>query len=224
MEIKNKKIKNTTICCIDTKNKIEALIALDKSIKDISFEKYYFFTDDIDDIKISRFENLSKVNLEIFYIPTIPSKSEYSKFCLVDLNKYISTDFCLTIQHDGYIINPECWTNEFLNFDYIGAPWPPDWGYKNRIGNGGFCMKSKKFLQTCSAIFSNFDFNLEISRDKYDISINEDFLACNIYYDEMLLKGIKFADLQTSSLFSIEHPIPEMKNKTFGFHDYFIRR
>lgn len=218
------KINNCTLICIDTKNKIEALMALDKSIKDISFKKYYFFTDNIYNIKISRFKNLSRVNLEIFNISEIKSKSEYSKFCLVDLNKYITTDFCLTIQHDGYIVNPECWTDEFLNFDYIGAPWPINWGYKNRIGNGGFCLKSKKFLKECDEIFSNFDFKLDTVRDKYDISINEDFLACNTYYDEMLHRGIKFADVQTASLFSIEHPIPEMKNKTFGFHDYFIRR
>jgi hypothetical protein len=219
-----KKINNTTICCLDTKNKIEALIALDKSIKDISFDKYYFFTDNIDGINISKFENLAKVNLEIFYIPTITSKSDYSKFCLVDLNKYISTNFCLTIQHDGYIINPECWKDEFLGFDYIGAPWPSQWGYKNRVGNGGFCLKSKKFLNLCEEIFSQFDFRLDISRDKYDISINEDFLSCNIYYEEFIANGIKYADAETASYFSIEHPVPEIKEKTFGFHDYFVRR
>lgn len=217
-------MKTITICCVDTKNKIEALHAMDKSIENLKFKSYKFFTDNLDDIKMSRFKNLSNIDLEIIKINSIKNKSEYSKFCLVDLNKYISTDFCLTIQHDGYIINPECWIDEFLNFDYIGAPWPINWGYKNRVGNGGFCLKSKKFLEECSKAFSNFNFKLSIARDKYDISINEDFLACNIYYDEMIERGIKFADVETASLFSIEHPVLEMKDKTFGFHDYFIRR
>jgi hypothetical protein len=210
-----------SICCIDTKNKIEALIALDKSIENIKFNKYYFFTDDIQDININRFKNLSSVNLEIFKIPIIKNKAEYSKFCLVDLNKYISTDFCLTIQHDGYIINPECWTDKFLESDYIGAPWPVEWGYKNRIGNGGFCLKSKKFLATSHSIFKDFNFNSGLNRSVYDISVNEDFLSCNSYYDEMIASGIKFADIEVASLFSIEHPILEMKQKTFGFHGYF---
>jgi hypothetical protein len=210
-----------SICCIDTKNKIEALIALDKSIENIKFNKYYFFTDDIQDININRFKNLSSVNLEIFKIPIIKNKAEYSKFCLVDLNKYISTDFCLTIQHDGYIINPECWTDKFLESDYIGAPWPIEWGYKNRIGNGGFCLKSKKFLETSYSIFKDFNFNASLNRSVYDISVNEDFLSCNSYYDEMRASGIKFADIEIASLFSIEHPILEMKEKTFGFHGYF---
>ena len=25
---------------------------------------------------------------------------------------------------DGHIVNPHLWTNEFLKYDYIGAPWP----------------------------------------------------------------------------------------------------
>lgn len=217
-------INNCTLSCIDTKNKIEALLAMDKSIENIRFQSYKFFTNDLESIKISKFSNLSKINLEIINIPTINSKSEYSKFCLVDLNKYISTEFLLTIQHDGYIINSDCWKNEFLNFDYIGAPWPPEWRYKNRVGNGGFCLKSKKFLNTCEKIFSNFDFRLDMARDKYDISINEDFLSCNIYYEKFLELGIKYADPETASYFSVEHPVPEIKEKTFGFHDYFVRR
>ena len=219
-----KNIFDITICCIDTKNKIEALAALDKSVENNIFDKCYFFTDSIENINLNRFENLLKSNLEIIYINTIKNKSEYSKFCLVDLNKYIKTNFCLTIQHDGYIINQDCWRDEFLNFDYIGAPWPIQWEYKNRVGNGGFCLKSKKFLELCDTEFSNFDFKLDILRDKNDISINEDFLSCNIYYEKFLSEGIKYADVETASYFSIEHPIPEMKQKTFGFHDYFIRR
>lgn len=219
-----KNINNTTICCIDTKNKIEALLALDKSILDINFTYYKFFTDDLENIKISKFKNLSKVDLEIIKIPTINNKNEYSKFCLVDLNNYIDTDFCLTIQHDGYIINTDSWRDNFLSFDYIGAPWPPEWNYKNRIGNGGFCLKSKKFLNMCYQTFLNFDFKLNTVMNKYDISVNEDFLSCNIYYEKFLECGIKYADVETASYFSIEHPIPEIKEKPFGFHDYFVRR
>jgi hypothetical protein len=37
----------------------------------------------------------------------------------------------------------------------------------------------------------------------------------------MIASGIKFADIEVASLFSIEHPILEMKQKTFGFHGYF---
>ena len=48
----------------------------------------------------------------------------YSKFMLQDLYKFVDTKFCLVIQSDGFVINPNLWTNQFLEYDYIGAPWP----------------------------------------------------------------------------------------------------
>ena len=83
----------------------------------------------------------------------------------MNLNNYIDSDFVLIIQDDGHIVNPHLWDNEFLNYDYIGAPWPNNKKWKNRfskydekvssniirnfnlnnIGNGGFSLRSKNF-------------------------------------------------------------------------------
>ena len=212
-----KNIINTTILCVDTKNKIDALLALDKSVKDMNFDKCIFLTDNIEGIKINKFKNLSSINFEIINIPTINSKSEYSKFCVHDLKKYIDTDFCLTIQHDGFIINSETWTDEFLDYDYIGAPWPTSWGYSNRIGNGGFCLKSKKYLQVVSNVLK--DWNFAKNRESHDITDNEDYLANVTFYNELIKYGIKFPTTEIAAKFSIEHPILESVELPFGFHD-----
>ena len=208
-------MKNITLVCIDTKNLLGATSALIRSKKDIEFGAVKFFTQTSD----LHIKTLAENGVETIQIPLIKNKADYSKFCLVDLNQYIDTEFCLTIQHDGYIIDPTAWTDEFLNFDYIGAPWPPSWGYKNRVGNGGFCLKSKKFLQACYDTFKDFDFGVNIDRNPQDISVNEDFLSCNLYYDHFTNLGIKYADPELASRFSVEHPVPEMKEITFGFHD-----
>lgn len=215
-------LENCTLVCIDTKNQVEALKAMDICLDEIIFLRSKFFTTSLDGIKLDKFKNIKQI--EIIQIPEIKNKADYSKFCLVELPKNIVSDFCLTIQHDGYIIDSSCWTNNFMKFDYIGAPWPPEWGYKNRVGNGGFCLKSKKFLNISYDIFKDFDFNSDLNRSIYDISVNEDFLSCNIYYDEFIKGGIKFADEQIAALFSIEHPVPEMTNRSFGFHGNFTRR
>jgi hypothetical protein len=34
------------------------------------------------------------------------------------------TEFAILVHEDGFIVNPECWSDEFLKYDYIGAPWP----------------------------------------------------------------------------------------------------
>ena len=147
----------------------------------------------------------------------------YSKFMIEDLHKFVDTEFCLCIQSDGFVINPTLWTNEFLKYDYLGAPWPNavnvingpvDKFYfdKNKVGNGGFSLRSKKLLEACS----------QIKFDKLKFSIkSEDMIICHFLYEEMLTAGIKFAPLNLASKFSIESLIENQNNSltsSFGFH------
>ncbi len=48
------------------------------------------------------------------------------------INSYVATPFALVIQYDGFILNPDAWRDEFLDYDYIGAPW-------------NFCSKMMRF-------------------------------------------------------------------------------
>jgi len=67
-------------------------------------------------------------------------------------SRRIDTQFTLVTQWDGYVINAEAWTEEFLDYDYIGARWigdvvkaagsPPEYN----VGNGGFSLRSDIFL------------------------------------------------------------------------------
>lgn len=146
----------------------------------------------------------------------------YSKFMIEDLHKYVDTKFCLVVQADGFVLNPQLWDAQFLEYDYIGAPWPTIVGLsnnpqgfsfdKNRIGNGGFSLRSKKLLEACS----------QIKFDGLDLPIkSEDVIICHYFYEEMLKAGIKFAPIDLASQFSIESHIPglnaDLKN-SFGFH------
>jgi hypothetical protein len=160
-------------------------------------------------------------DIDYYKINELKSLNEYSKFCIKFGNIWPDDAYALFCQHDGYPININCWDDRFLDYDYIGAPWPNK-EFKNRVGNGGFSLRSKKFLEVCTDLFKDYpDIVIRYNHPDY---LNEDFLACNVYYDEMMERGIKFADVETASKFSIEHPILEMKNQTFGFHGNFIRR
>ena len=147
----------------------------------------------------------------------------YSKFMIEDLHKFVDTKFCLCIQSDGFVINPELWTNEFLKYDYLGAPWPnvvnvnngpinKFYFDKNKVGNGGFSLRSKKLLEVCSQI--KFDqLNLPIK--------SEDMIICHFLYEEMMRAGINFAPLDLASKFSIESVIGDQNSglaSSFGFH------
>ena len=48
---------------------------------------------------------------------------DVAKFFISDLHNYFDTDYVLTFQSDGFILNPDAWTDEFFDYDYIGAPW-----------------------------------------------------------------------------------------------------
>ena len=93
-------------------------------------------------------------SIEYIQIPNIDLNG-YSKFMLNELHEYFDTSHCLIVQSDAFVVNPECWVNEFLKYDYIGAPWTENIKpndnilldlKKNRVGNGGFSLRSKKIL------------------------------------------------------------------------------
>ncbi len=155
-------------------------------------------------------------------IPHIGSIEEFSRFCIEDLYKYVDTEFVLLVQYDGFVLNPESWTDEFLKYDYIGAPWlvanwsvrdfnfPPESLGTLIVGNGGFCLRSKNFLETSA----------RLSKDRELPKNNpEDVAMCVWYRDKFENAGIKFAPPEIASLFSIEGTDHEYR-KQFGFHGF----
>jgi len=160
----------------------------------------------------------------------------YSRFCIGELAHHINTEFCLIVQGDGYVISPDLWEDDFLDYDYIGAPWSPlgpnehcnNTPWVNRIGNGGFSLRSKKFLEVCTPLADKYDpwaTHLEPQLPKGN-SVPEDWFLCVHNYQYMLSRDIKFPDVHTASRFSVEHPIEEKRYdpedlatyRSFGFH------
>jgi hypothetical protein len=150
-------------------------------------------------------------DIEWHPIGPINSKKSYSYWILKESVKHFSSEFVLVVQADGFVVNKSCWKDEFLNYDYIGAPWPKDWPISeiNRVGNGGFSIRSNKLMRLLSCLdYTEIDYSAE---DKL-ISTSVDFLSSY---------GISFAPVELAAQFSLEwlceeHKCPE---KTFGFHD-----
>jgi hypothetical protein len=143
--------------------------------------------------------------------------SGYSRFMLKELHSYITTSHALIVQADGYVINPDRWNPDWLQLDYIGAPFPPyintskySIELKNRVGNGGFSLRSRRILQLVSPI--------QLETLRYP-TVNEDMIICHLLHDYLVSKGIRFADIETAADFSIdERPFGRTLATTFGFH------
>lgn len=137
-----------------------------------------------------------------------------------ELTNYVQTPFCFLFHADGYPIHPEVWRPEWLQYDFIGAPWPlprdpvsylDDMGRLQRVGNS-VSLRSKRLLEAPS--------RLNLQWKPYYGYTNEDgFLCC---HNRSILErhGIRYAPLEEAVHFSKEHSIPENEGieKTFAFH------
>ena len=96
---------------------------------------------------------------------------EYSLFVVYALHQFIDTEFAIIVQEDGWVLNGEAWSDEFTNYDFIGAPihlarvtdesgqskvyqgfgWTHFSNNENckieNVFNGGFSIRSKRFLE-----------------------------------------------------------------------------
>jgi hypothetical protein len=142
----------------------------------------------------------------------------YSRFVLGQLHRHVQTPYCLLVQADGFVLASDLWSPEFLEYDYVGAPWPERLRLRpgnetlifdrNRVGNGGFSLRSRKLLETAARI--DFD-ALEVPMK------SEDLIIGHYLYHEMKAQGIRFAPVEVAARFSLESPEPG-QHSAFGFH------
>lgn len=188
-------LTNISLVAIASNKIEETKKAIDICLSKCKFHDVLFFTHD----------NTVKNSI---IIDELKSIKDYDKFVIRELPEYLreySSDFFLTIHWDGFIVNENAWTPAFLDYDYIGAPWPH---VKYMCGNGGFCLKSKKFINTQYDLRSNLD-----------ISLPDDVSLCIKHRSDFINAGCKFSDTKIGFKFSTEC-CDYWKFNSFGFHDF----
>jgi len=149
----------------------------------------------------------------------------YNRFCLTELFRHIKLPHCLTVQADSGINNPDAWSDEFLNWDYLGAPWPPGWAWDDsprccqRTGNSGFCLRSRKWLEmTADLPTANTRWHGQLLPRCVD-----DVIPCVNFRERMIWREMKIAPVEAAARFAFEQPTPEcqkLNSRVFGFHLY----
>jgi hypothetical protein len=145
---------------------------------------------------------------------------QYSMFCMYCLQHYIDTEYCLVVQDDGWVINGNNFTDEYYEYDYVGAPthmgilgdqamFHFSWVHVKDpivVQNGGFSLRSRKFLQAPAKhgivhrLYGQQPF------------INEDVQLSGLLRSQLESVGVRFAPLNIAKHFSIEYMGP-------GLHD-----
>jgi hypothetical protein len=196
-------LKNVTLFCFDGRPEDQNRINRYHQILNYMMERVEFF-----DIKIFCTFDFNIGGVKSNKIRPV-SIGDYSHFCIKNLCGHIKSDFCLIFQDDGFILNPDLWNDSFFDFDYIGAPWPLYIGWPiegQQVGNGGFSLRSKKFLEVSSKLQGT-----TANEDTYILLKNRDFLDS---------QNIKIAPVDVARKFAIEfHLDSDHKiENCFGFH------
>ena len=185
-------VPDTTPVCVDCRDYALAADALRRTLRQCRFERALLFTD----------AEASVPGVETLRIPRIASVGEYSRFMIKHLAPHVETAFALIVQYDGYVLNGSRWSDEFLRYDYIGAPW--GYGDGMAVGNGGFSLRSRKLLLALQ--------DAEISPQH-----PEDLAICRTYRPLLEARhGIRFAPPELAARFSFEGQ--PRRGPTFGFH------
>lgn len=145
--------------------------------------------------------------------------NNWNRKIIYELGNYVTTDFAFLFHADGYITNPSAWRPEFLEYDYIGAPWPlptDDYSYRTsrgelvRVGNS-VSFRSRRILDLPK--------QLGLEWKPYYGNTNEDGFLCVHNRDILIEQGCKFAGMDVAKYFSREFDIPENEGiETFAFH------
>ncbi len=191
-------LPDVTLVLIETQSPELARLAMEDSMRDIAFGDAIAFTD----------QPIAVAGTRWVKVPKWPSVAECTKFMWYELPDYIKTKWAILIQWDSWIVNADCWTAEFLDYDYIGAPW---W-YDDNLNVGNGCgLRSLALMRF-----------LQANKDRFPLSIyQEDHLIGRTHRPALEKNGFKWPSETLASRFSLECTRPSDDSRHFMFHDSF---
>ena len=184
------------------------LVAIDFKTHDLTRRALEICLDRIDpgEVIVVSDQNILPGSTWVEHEPT-ESFSEYNLLMMKGIASVVDTSHALYVQYDGMIWDKELWDDRFLDYDYIGAPWP--WEPEGRnVGNGGFSLRSKKLLDACT------DPAIQLTAARNFIAEDSVIAIDNREYLEKT-HGIKFAPTEVANRFSFELGEPR---RSWGFH------
>lgn len=209
-------LPNVTLVAMTSVRVAETIKAMQYSMKGIEFaeailithRKPFFLPKEITYKHISKLTDIDHFNYKTVY----------------DMGEYIETDFALLVHYDGFVVNPDMWRDEFLQYDYIGSPWPlPNendtttyrdiYGNLCRVGNS-VSIRSKRLMDYPKK--ANVPW---VGENGY---FNEDgFICCKIRH-LLEAEGMEIAPIEVARYFGHENMIPEVEGiRPFVFHKWY---
>lgn len=135
-------------------------------------------------------------------MPMTGDFAEYRRIEVLGMANLFKTEFCLRQHWDSLLVNPAAWDNNWLRYDYIGAPWHhPKTAYgkypiteENCVGNGGFTLMSYRIAEMIPKV-----------SEPYDPTVpGADLWICVHLRGSLMHHGIQFAPFESAYRFACE--------------------
>jgi len=212
---KSLKLPDVTLIAVTSVKLYETIKALTYSMRDIEFGEVVLVTH-------RKPLGLPK-GITYKHTEKITDIDKFNYLIAYELGSFVNTDYIILVHYDGFIVHPEMWRNEFLQYDYIGSPWPlptaehstyyDEDGNVCRVGNS-VSLRSKRLLEYPKKAGLEW-------KPAADGFYNEDIFLCCMNKVRIEKAGMKFAPIEVASLFGREHTIPETEGVTpFLFHKW----
>lgn len=199
-------LPDVTLVMLETREHELARMAIEDCLDKATFGNVLVMTDR--PLEFASLTALCKPTIKT--IPDAPSKLGWCQQLWYDIPPHVTTSHALFIQWDSWIWDETKWRDEFLNYDYIGAPW---WYQDGRnVGNSGFGIKSTRLIRFLRKHPFEFPCDREI----------EDDLLCRTYRPALQALGFTWAPEWIAHDFAWEGcNQPPTKTTHFGFHAMF---
>ncbi len=134
-----------------------------------------------------------------------PDRYECTKFQWYEIPEIVQTEFFLLVHYDAWILDGSLWEQQFLDYDYMGAPW---WYDDLNVGHG--TLRSIRLMRF-----------LAENRNRLPIEHPEDNVLSRRYRPALEEEGFRWPTEQVASRFMLECTRPSLDSKHFMFHDVF---
>ncbi len=192
-------LPDVTLVLVETREHDLAQLALEECERQAKFGDVVVLTD-----RPNQFSNSDR---RVITVEDWPEKIGWSRCFWYDVPMHVRTSHSLGIQWDSWIIDPNAWRDEFLKYDYIGAPWWYEDGLN--VGNGGFSLRSTALIRYIRKHRARFPV----------IHSSDDDTYCRKYRPEIQdLTGLRWAPERVAEQFAFEINAPKNGIKPFGFH------
>lgn len=206
-------LPNVTLAAMASVRVKETVKALQYSMRNIEFGEVVF-------VSHEKPPYLPK-GITFKYIDRLNNIDDFNYNMIYKMHEYIETEFMLLVHYDGFVVNADMWQDKFLEYDYIGSPFPiPNDDFTFRDINGNLCrvgnsvsIRSKRLMELPTKI--NIPFEADHGW------FNEDGFICCKNKHIFEAAGMVYAPLDVAKYFGHESMIPEVIGiKPFVFHKW----